>query len=386
MKNLVSIVQVLILMTAVGLISCDKTNVQEFEPPSTIDQSQGPRQTSNALAMRAAVNLDTTIQDTVKDEDGDGDYDHPLDECFEFIFPLDITLPGQGSQTVNSDEEIDDLLEKWFEENPNATEDPDLLYPIQVSRPDGSTLTIASEQVLDSLFNECYDEHELECDEDDWGYDDEDDWDDEDWDDYDDWEDAWEEVACVEFVFPLSVQLPNGDTKTAQNEEELIDIYEAWFEEILDGDEDEIEEFPTFVFPIEVIVGDSTRLSIQSEEELEDIAFDCFDEFFEDCFEIVFPITINLPDGTSVVANSYEECEEIFEAWEEQHPDSDEEPEIAFPIKVTLEDGTEKTVSSEEELEDLFDDCYEEWDLDFTDVLSEGTKAASTKAVLNKTK
>ena len=375
MKNLMKLMPFLMLVLLATFVACDQTALQDLQP-----QDQARENTIGVLGLRNAVNTTNSASrsDDV-DEDGDGDEDTELDECFEFVFPIEIVFPDGSTQVANNDDEIDEILEQWFDQNENTEDFPTLAFPIDITRPDGSTVTINSEEELEAIFEECYEEHELECDEDDWGYDDdEEDYDDEDYDDYDE---EYDEITCIEIVFPITVQYPDGSTHIAEDEDSLFDLFEDWFEAY---DDDSLETYPTFIFPIEVIVEDSTII-LNSEEELEDLEdeLECFDEFWEDCFEILFPITINLPDGTSVVANSYEECDEIFENWFDQNPDSEEEPEIAYPFDVELEDGTIETINNDEEFEALFDTCYEDWDVEVNDLFSGDARNAPVISVLS---
>ncbi len=88
------------------------------------------------------------------------------------------------------------------------------------------------------------------------------------------------------------------------------------------------------------------------------------DEFDSLCFQIVYPITVVLPDGTSQSANSDDELFTIAENWYMNNPDSEEDPTLAFPIDVTLDDGTLQAINDDDELEELFDDCFGKWDDD----------------------
>ncbi|MEM6630267.1 MAG: hypothetical protein AAF694_11380 [Bacteroidota bacterium] len=364
------------------LLACKDPAVEEFQPPSL----QNSDRTTNVLAMRSAVNEDSTNQEDDRDEDGDGDIDEELDFCFEFVFPIEINLPGDGIKEANSDEEIDALLEEWFEKYPESEDFPNLKFPLDISRPDGSIVTITSEEELEALFYECFEEYELECDEDDWGYGDDEwgeEWDDEEWID-----EEWEDLSCIEFVFPITVSLPNGNTTVANDDDELEDIFEDWFEEVFEGieagDTTAIElQFPTFVFPIEVIVEDSARVTVNSEEELIELEFGCYGDFFDPCFEMIFPVTIVLPDGTSVVANSQAECDQVFLDWFEANPESEEFPEIGFPFDVKLADDTVVTIDDEEEFDALFDDCFGEWDdINGSSFFTGGSRTAATRAVI----
>ena len=115
------------------------------------------------------------------------------------------------------------------------------------------------------------------------------------------------------------------------------------------------EEDPTLEFPIEVTDEEGNVISVANEDELDELFDECYgdeDDEYEFCFDLVFPITVELPDGTSQVANDYEELDEIIFTWFENNPSSEEFPTFTFPIEVDFGDGDVVTVNNEEELEE----------------------------------
>ncbi len=54
------------------------------------------------------------------------------------------------------------------------------------------------------------------------------------------------------------------------------------------------------------------------------------------CFNLVFPLTLELPDGTNVVAENLGAMRAIAKKWKEANPDSEERPKIVFPYRVQL--------------------------------------------------
>ena len=68
------------------------------------------------------------------------------------------------------------------------------------------------------------------------------------------------------------------------------------------------------------------------------------------CFEIVFPITIDFPDGSSAEVASYEEFVETLKTWKEENPDVDGRPSIALPFDVIARNGEVITIESDEML------------------------------------
>ncbi|MFN0174996.1 MAG: hypothetical protein ACKVU0_10145 [Saprospiraceae bacterium] len=82
------------------------------------------------------------------------------------------------------------------------------------------------------------------------------------------------------------------------------------------------------------------------------------------CYELVFPLTIVLPDGSTAEVNSYEEVKQALRAFFEANgggprPHHRHRPHLSFeyPISVISQDGDIITVDSEEQLRRLRADC-----------------------------
>ena len=75
------------------------------------------------------------------------------------------------------------------------------------------------------------------------------------------------------------------------------------------------------------------------------------------CFNLVFPITFNMPDGSSVIVESDEEGNwDVIKSWYEANPDSEEKPEMEFPIVINYENDT-YTLNSSDELQGAYSRC-----------------------------
>lgn len=261
-------------------------------------------------------------------DEGEWD-DEEYEECFTINYPISISFPGAGTATVNSDEELYEALENFFETSTDTLAEPALNYPIEVTLQDGTVQTVNSDDELDTLFEDCYG----------------------DWDD-DEWEDEGE---CFTLNYPLEIVLPDGSTVTANDDEALFEAIDAYYEANPDS-----EEMPSFTYPITVTLEDSTTAIVNSDEELEELFEACFGEFeeeFDECFTFNYPLDLVLPDGTTTV-NSEEELYAVIDAYYDAHPESDEIPTFDYPIEVTLTDGTVQSVGSDDELDALFDECY----------------------------
>ncbi|MBK8668043.1 MAG: hypothetical protein IPN89_00715 [Saprospiraceae bacterium] len=58
------------------------------------------------------------------------------------------------------------------------------------------------------------------------------------------------------------------------------------------------------------------------------------------CYELVFPITMNFPDGSaSDLIDSYEALKTVIKTWRENNPKVKTRPSIAFPYSVVNETG-----------------------------------------------
>ncbi len=76
----------------------------------------------------------------------------------------------------------------------------------------------------------------------------------------------------------------------------------------------------------------------------------------EECFELVFPVTFVMPDGTEISGDAGELRLAIGE-WYENNSGEEEAPQLQYPVDVLFEDGTTQTVNSDEELRMAYGEC-----------------------------
>ena len=208
---------------------------------------------------------------------------------------------------------------------------------------------------------------------------------------------------CFDFVYPINLSFNTGTTVTANNLDEVIEIYNASTENLyVNG--------IAFPFQVETYNENSNTLEIETinnEDEflslLEDCGFedevdDCFcteeydpvciditdldgelftisypnacyaicdgfteDDFSEECqqdydsgagecFEFVYPISIILDEGEPVIVNSREE---LFNAtYGAYHID------LVLPLDIIIEGGTVVTINDYYELENIIEGCF----------------------------
>ncbi|MFT4761261.1 MAG: hypothetical protein ACI9XO_003537 [Paraglaciecola sp.] len=217
----------------------------------------------------------------------------------------------------------------------------------------GEAVTAADEDELDTYLEAC-------------DFDDE--WDDDDWDDEQNPCDSIDfnfgQLACYNFVFPVTFVLEDGTTATAQNLGDLEDIFD-----VDNAPED-------FVYPVTLEnVEDGETHTVNNEEELGKLLETCFD--FEDdgnwedntvyfvafvslvqdtmgsenCYTFIYPISILTDNGETLTTNNDEETLTIIFG-------DDEMDDFIYPFQVTNnEDGTTITVNDEDEAEDLVENC-----------------------------
>ena len=75
------------------------------------------------------------------------------------------------------------------------------------------------------------------------------------------------------------------------------------------------------------------------------------------CYELVFPITLEFEDGTTISGETYEELVAAIREWKEANPDVRAYPSFVFPIEVISEEGEVISVASKEELRALKRAC-----------------------------
>lgn len=169
--------------------------------------------------------------------------------------------------------------------------------------------------------------------------------------------------GCYEFVFPITIEFPDGTTASAEDYEGLRTIIIDWKEANPDA-----EDRPSLSFPLEVISEDGDVITIDSRLELLRVRHACRRHFGrhphhgrgERCFRLVYPVTITFPNGSTEEVGSRRILKLVVRAWRHTHPDAEERPHLTFPIQVEMRDGTIVDVENKEALRELKDSCSDE--------------------------
>lgn len=192
-------------------------------------------------------------------------------------------------------------------------------------------------------------------------------------------------MGCYEFVFPITINYPDGNASTADSYESLKTQIKEWIKDNADAiglpPRDSIRgrcelrdllkdaQLPTVAFPVDVVAEDGTVITVGSREELAELRKECRKDFYSHrghpchkrgdlCFKLGFPLTVEFPDGTKVEAASSQVLKEIVRAWNKRTDRPKHiHPKLVFPVTIEFEDGSTKTVNNPEELRAEKESC-----------------------------
>jgi hypothetical protein len=188
-------------------------------------------------------------------------FDEYEGECFEFNFPITMTLSDGSNVTANDWDEFETILDNYYSD-PQNVDEITLVYPISVTMlDDGTVVTINNDAEGEALAEQCYGGFEFDC---------------------------------FEFVFPLSFTMSDGSTISGNDDEELMLAFEAYI-----GANPNDTIAPTFNYPVSVTHFDGTTETINNDAELETLFMDCFGDEW-DGFGKIAPIDVVLSSKSSV--------------------------------------------------------------------------------------
>ena len=152
--------------------------------------------------------------------------------CFKFVFPLTFSL-GETSYTANDYQEFRDAMKANHEET-GEKQKPVFVFPIQIQFGRGDeveTVTINSDDELKEAFQACRGEED--------------------------------DKKCFTFGFPVSFTMPDGTVLTAEDEKDLEEKMQAFYESYT-GE----KKRPEVVFPVDLMFEDGSSLTVNSPEEM----------------------------------------------------------------------------------------------------------------------
>jgi len=167
---------------------------------------------------------------------------------------------------------------------------------------------------------------------------------------------------CFDLVLPVTYVMPDGSTITVTSDEDdgWAEI-KAWYEANPDA-----EEKPALQYPVDISFETregSTTLTVTNDEEMRGAYGRCGsgrdDDRDRECFELVYPVTYLMPDGSTITVENDEDWDPIKD-WYDANPESEERPTLEYPVDIvyeTNEGDFTVTINNEEEMEAAKDEC-----------------------------
>jgi hypothetical protein len=168
---------------------------------------------------------------------------------------------------------------------------------------------------------------------------------------------------CFDIALPHTLIMPDGSTIELEKHEDKR-LVDEWYKDNPDEKERPKHSFPLIV----VIVNDEDEkeeITLENEEELKELAKECVKEDNKrgDCYKVVMPFSMELPDGLVIVIEQEEDRKQI-EEWYINNPDSKERASFVFPIDIEIfekkeneEESKVLTINDEEELKKVLSRC-----------------------------
>ena len=240
--------------------------------------------------------------------------------CFEFVFPIGVQLPNGDTLVIEGERQHQNFIERW--KNANQRQRPTLIFPIEVTLQNGSNATINSPEELKRLIESCL-------------------------------PDRPEPTLCYKVIFPVQVKLPNDSTITINSAEGFAALLKRWRNSNHNAD-----KHPQIVFPYGVEKADGTKVRVSGPEDLRKILAECKPgpdrpnpgPELRPCFRIVFPDTIQHPDGSTAVATDAEDFAKQTLAWRRAHPAANGATIVKIPFSIIFRDSTVAVIASAEDL------------------------------------
>ena len=153
--------------------------------------------------------------------------------------------------------------------------------------------------------------------------------------------------SCFHLVFPFSVTMPDNTVITLEDRSDRS-LIRRWY-----ASNPDTNERPTLVFPLDIIYQDGTIETINNQEDLEAAREGCVRVR---CFDLVYPYTLTMPDGSTITLSSKDD-RTLIKEWYRANPGNHERPELVYPIDVIYQDGTLETINDATELQAAKDNC-----------------------------
>jgi hypothetical protein len=163
--------------------------------------------------------------------------------------------------------------------------------------------------------------------------------------------------GCFELVFPVTISLPDQTLVEITSYQNLRETIIQWRKDNPDFDRKVRSQF---VYPIDVITKEGELITVTGREQLRELYKDCKRENFghgKPCFKLNYPISLIFPDGSTKSYADAKELRQGLREWRRSNTDIKVRPHLVFPMTITLEDGSSIVVNTKEELHAIKEDC-----------------------------
>jgi hypothetical protein len=120
-----------------------------------------------------------------------------------------------------------------------------------------------------------------------------------------------------------------------------------------------------FILPLFLILGSCEKEQQENAEVLADQTLEMINVETRSgpsgCFELIFPLSLEMPDGTILEVTSHEDAKAQIIAWKSENPDVKGRPHLVFPIDLIDADGNLISVESKEELREIIKECKKDF-------------------------
>ncbi len=167
--------------------------------------------------------------------------------------------------------------------------------------------------------------------------------------------DVMNKKDCFEFEYPIGIIFPDEKVINAEDEEGFYAAIKKWYKA-----NPKEKEKPGLQYPLQVIFKGDISKTISSEKEMIGLKKYCDDkdgEFGNACFDMVYPISYEMPDGMIVSGENEKELGLAIKSWYEANSGSKEKPSLVYPVDVVLEDGSIVTINNEDDMIKLKKGC-----------------------------
>lgn len=172
---------------------------------------------------------------------------------------------------------------------------------------------------------------------------------------------------CFELVFPVIYEMPDGTTIVVSNDDESgWSVIKTWYDSNPGS-----EQKPELQFPV-VIFYEEESVTIENNQELRGAYVECnYNRADKErdkgntCFELVYPISYIMPNGTNItIINNDEDGWMELKNWYSNNSDyEDQMPELQYPVNIIYEENESLiTVYNEEEMYEVKVSCRNEWE------------------------